>query len=115
MRIFKTIGYGLIIWNSLFIVVLILMTFRINFSLVLWPIVWLTTIALAWYFSLFLKLTKWREALSTGLIWVIIAFVLDFFLTVQFAGLQLFKQGDIWAEYALTILIPLIFVFTRKK
>lgn len=114
MTYLKKLGFGALIWAAIFIAICILIAVNIETPFVTYPIAWLVSIVLAWYFSKLLKVNSLVDGLITGILFVLAAFVLDYFVTTKYTGMALFQSWDIWVGYGLVFLVPAIYGFLKK-
>jgi len=103
----KAIGYGLLFWVIMYVVVSIFIVFNIYnnafMKLVSAIIAGIISFVLAGY----VKPTKAGVALSYGLTWVIIGLILDAAITRQ-SNNQIFLSKGLWLGYLLVLLAPLL-------
>lgn len=113
MNLKKAIGFGILIWVLMFVIVSIFIAFKIeNFVLVQ-----IITAIIAGIISLILagkaRPGKIGLALGYGLIWVVIGVILDAIVTKRFNG-AIFSSWSLWLGYALVLLAPTLKVKKEK-
>ena len=105
----KAISFGIAIWILIFVVVCILVGFKIYGSRVINIIVALIGGTLSFIFAGKLKIKNIGLALSYGIIWLIIGFLLDLIISARFNP-HIFSSRALWLGYALILLAPLLTV-----
>lgn len=115
MNYLKRAGLGAVIWGAIFVVISILVALKITSPWISYPVGWIITIVLGWYFSKITKVKDFVDGIVTGIIFVAVAFILDYFITTKFTGMELFKSWDIWVGYVLLFLLPIIYSFVKKS
>lgn len=116
MRYLKTIGFGAILWAAIFVIISILVALKATSPWLSYPLGWIVSIVLAWYFAKILQVKGISDGLITGLLFIFAAAILDYFITTKFTGMSLFKSWNIWVGYGLTILTPTIYgIYNKEK
>lgn len=103
----KAIGFGILLWVLMFVIVSIFIAFKI------YEFRWIRilTAVIAGITSFLLaglaKPTKIGWALLYGLIWVIICVILDVLVTMRFNP-AIFAARSLWLGYVLVLFVPLL-------
>jgi hypothetical protein len=96
----KTLGYGVLIWLIIFVVVWALMAGGWYNSQVMKGIVAIVAGILAYWFAMRLGSADWSKAIGLAAVWVVEAWILDWLITSRFnAGITGSKA--VWLGYAL--------------
>lgn len=103
----KAIGFGLLLWVIIFVVVSVFIAFDIYNSTLMHIITAIIAGAISLIFANYLKPKNVQLALSYSLSWVIIAVILDAIITMRFNS-QIFMMKSLWLGYALVLLTPLL-------
>ena len=107
----KAIGFGIVIWILMFVIVSIFIGFKIYGSVVMSIITALIAGVLSFLFAGKLKLKSAGSALCYGIVWLIIGYLLDLIITSRFNA-QILSSWSLWLGYVLILLAPLL---TIKK
>jgi len=102
----KAIGYGAIIWLIIFAFVSGLVGLGLYGSVWVQLGIALLVGILAYVFAQSTAVKGIPQALSYGIIWVIIGLLLDLVVTMRFEP-AIFSSWTLWIGYALTLLAPL--------
>lgn len=107
----KAIGFGLLLWIIMFVVVSAFVAF--NWYQFLWIQVVIAIIAgiIVWILADYVDIKNYSLALSYGLTWVIVGLILDALISYQFDN-SIFTSWTLWLGYLLVLLVPL---FRIKK
>ncbi len=103
----KAIGFGVLLWIIMFVVVSVLVGFDV------YKYLWVQVVAaiIAGVVSLvlagYVKPHKAGLALGYGLTWVIVGIILDLIITTRFDP-TVFSSWILWLGYALVLLAPLL-------
>jgi len=114
MTYLKRIGFGAIIWAAIFVAISILIALKATSPWISYPLGWIITIWLGWYFAKVSQVKGTGNGILTGVLFVIPALVLDYFVTTRYTGMGLFGAWNIWVGYALLILVPTFYGFKNK-
>ena len=107
----KAIGFGIVIWILMFVIVSIFIGFKIYGSVVMSIITALIAGVLSFLFAGKLNLKSVGLALGYGIVWLIIGYLLDLIITSRFNA-QILSFWSLWLGYVLILLAPLL---TIKK
>lgn len=116
MKPFKVIGYGALVWVVVFILVSAFIGFSADANSTAVSIITLAALLIAAVLlAKSLKLKSTREALLTGLIWVITIVVLDAIISARFTGWDIFYRWNVIIGYLIILLVPPLVVEKPKK
>lgn len=110
----KGMGFGVLLWIIMFVVVSIFIAFDAYEGQ--WISELLITIiggVVAYVLAGFLKLKTTQDAFQTGLIFVVTSLILDAVITLRFNG-QIFLTIWLWISYLLVLLAPAVRVRMAK-
>lgn len=105
----KTIGFGVIIWVLMFVIVSIFVAFNIYGNAVMKVIIAIIAGAVSYFLAMKLKPADIKMALTYGVLWVIAGVILDAVITMRFNA-QIFQSKGLWLGYLLVLLAPLLAV-----
>lgn len=107
--------WGLILW--LFGYVLGIILFKLVPPAKLgWVIMPFGIMFTLWVLAKKIKLARFKEYVIFGIIWAILAVVLDYFLLVRlFKPADGYYKLDVYLYYLLTLTLPILFAKWRKK
>lgn len=115
MKALKIIGFGALIWVVAFMVVSVFIAFKISTDTVSAKIITIAAVFIATaLIAKGLKPSSQIQAISFGIVWAIIGFILDAIITTRFTGWGIFYQPNILIGYLLIILTPLLAVKRGK-
>lgn len=103
----KAIGFGILIWVLMFVIVSIFIGFKIYDYTWMKVVTIIIGAAIVFFFAKKVKPNKVILALTYGLIWVVIGVILDALITMRFNE-EIFASRALWVGYILTLLIPLL-------
>jgi hypothetical protein len=103
----KAIGFGVLIWILMFVIVCVFIAFEIYDYTWMKAVTIVIGAAIVFFFAKKVKPSKIIAALGYGLIWVVISIILDALITTKFNE-NIFKSKTLWVVYILTLLIPLL-------
>jgi phosphatidylserine synthase len=105
----KGLGFGALVWAVMFIVVCILLAYKMPQNMLFTVIVTVITLVAVFFFAKNIAPKNYMEALEYGLIFAIIGIILDFLISRMFAP-NIFKEVYYWVSYLLVVLVPLLTV-----
>lgn len=116
MQFFKdTLGWGFLLWLIGYILSIILFML-VPTSVIGWIITPIATIITLWVLIKKIKSSSLQYYLIVGVIWTILAVVLDYFLIVKaFKPEDGYYKLDVYFYYALTFLLPLIIGLRKQR
>ena len=105
----KGLGFGIIVWAVMFIVVCILLAYKMPQNMLFTVIVTAITLVAVFFFAKNIAPKNYVEALEYGVVFVIVGIILDFLISRMFAP-NIFKEVSYWVSCLLVALIPLLTV-----
>lgn len=105
----KTIGFGVIIWVLMFVIVSIFVAFNIYGNAVMKVVIACLAGAISYFLAMKLKPADIKMALTYSVLWVIVGVILDAVITMRFNAL-IFSSKGLWLSYLLVLLAPLLTV-----
>lgn len=116
MSSFKTIVFGALVWVVAFVVVSAFIGFGADAESASVGITTLAAVLIATVLlAKKLKLRSTREALITGLIWLVTIVVLDAIISARFTGWEIFYRWNVIIGYLLVLVIPALVAEKPKK
>jgi len=116
MKPFKVIGYGALVWVVVFILISAFIGFGADAETMAISIITLAALLIASVLlAKSLKLKSTREALITGLIWLVTIVVLDAIISARFTGWEIFYRWNVIVGYLLVLVIPSLVTEKPKK
>ena len=101
----KAFAGGALLWVLMFVIISIFVGFGIyQYSLV----VWLGAIiagAISFIMAGWVEPDSYGQAFGYGLVWVIVALILDWIVTARFSP-DIFSESALWLGYLLVLLAP---------
>jgi len=115
MKSLKIIGFGILIWVVAFMVISVFIGFKVSTDSVAVKIITILSVFVATLLiAKNLKPSTQVKAITIGIIWGAVGFVLDVIITTRFTGMSVFSQWNILLGYLLIILTPLLAVKQEK-
>jgi hypothetical protein len=105
MKYIKIIGYGALIWVLMYAIMSAFVAFKVSNTLWVEIISIFISGTIAFILAGFVKPVSLANALIIGLVWVVIALALDFFISKYFAP-EIFKAWNLWLGYFMTFIAP---------
>jgi len=116
MKPFKVIGYGAVVWAAVFILISAFIGFGADAETTAISIITLAAILIASVLlAKSLKLKSKKEALITGLIWLVTLVVLDSVISARFTGWDIFYRWNVIIGYLLVLIVPALVTENSKK
>jgi len=109
----KGLGFGAIVWAIMFIVVCILLAYKMPQNMLFTAIVTLISLIAVFFFAKNIAPKNYMEALEYGLVFAVVGIILDFLISKRFAP-DIFYQASYWVSYLLVVLVPLLTVKKSK-
>jgi hypothetical protein len=103
----KAIGYGVLLWILIFVIVCIFIGFKIYDSVWMELLVAVIGGFISFVLAGYAKPASAGQALGYGISWVVIGVILDFIVTMRFNP-AIFSSWTLWVGYALGCLAPLL-------
>jgi hypothetical protein len=105
----KGIGYGVLVWVVMFIVVSILLAYKMQQGTMFDIIVTVITLIAAFLLAKNIAPKSAGLAFSYGLLFAIVGILLDLLISKRFAP-NIFNSIFYWVSYVLVVLVPLLAV-----
>jgi hypothetical protein len=105
----KAIGFGVLLWVLMFVIVSIFIGFKVQESL--WLEIGFAIISgvISFILAGYVKPKSYGLALAYGVSWFVIAVILDAIVTMRFNP-AIFTSWSLWLGYLLVLLAPLLTV-----
>ncbi|MFZ2072390.1 MAG: hypothetical protein WA101_00385 [Minisyncoccia bacterium] len=108
----KALGFGVLVWAVMFIVVCILLAYKMPENMAFTIIVTLVSLIVVYFAAKNIAPKSYMEAIKYGLVFAIVGIILDFLISKKFAP-DIFNSISYWVSYALIVLVPMLTV--KKK
>jgi len=105
----KALGFGILIWIIMFVVVSLFVAYKMAQGTVFTVIVTLVTLVAAYFCARNIAPKSAGQAIGYGLIFAIVGIILDFLISQRFAP-GMFSSVFYWISYVLIVLVPLLAV-----
>ncbi len=109
MKIKKAIGFGALVWAIMFIVVCILIAYKMPQNMLFTIITTVVTLVAVFFFAKNIAPKNFGEAILYGLVFAVVGIILDFIISQRFAP-DIFNSVFYWISYLLVILVPMLAV-----
>jgi hypothetical protein len=107
--------WGFILWLMGYVLGFVFFAF-VPIELLGWAILPIGIIITLWVLYQKITATEWREYFILGLVWVIVAIVLDYFFIVQLLQpADGYYKLDVYVYYALTLFLPVLVGMHKTK
>lgn len=110
MNLLKFLGFGVLIWDVVFITDAVLKTFAILPSLIMQTIFIIITIV-TFLLSENLNIHSEKKIFKYGIAWAGVMILLDIMVATCCLGWESFSQYNTWINYAIVVFVP---VFTAR-
>lgn len=110
----KAIGFGVLIWILMFVVVSIFIGFNIYDKAIVKILTAIIGGIIVFIIAGKVKLETKNIALSYGIMWVLTGIILDAIITMRFNS-KIFSDWSLWLGYVLVLLVPLLRVKKLKS
>ncbi|MCL5094051.1 MAG: hypothetical protein M1355_02890 [Patescibacteria group bacterium] len=107
MDVKKLVGYGAAIWAIMFVLISALVGFKLSDAAWVGYVTVVLSGVLAYVFAGMVDLKDLKSALTYGIGWVVVGLILDFVISARFAA-DIFSSWNLWAGYALVLLVPAV-------
>lgn len=105
----KALGFGILVWIIMFVVVSILVAYKMSQGTSFSVITTIVTLVAAYLLARNIAPKSSGQAIQYGLVFAIVGIILDFFISNKFAP-GMFNSIFYWISYLLIVLIPLLAV-----
>jgi len=105
----KGILFGLLVWAIMFIVVCVLLAYKMPQNMLFTIITTIITLVAVYFLVRNIAPKSYLEAIEYGLIFAVIGIILDFLISKRFAP-DIFVSVSYWVSYVLVVLVPLLTV-----
>ena len=105
----KGIGFGALVWAIMFIVVSILVGYKMPQTMMFSIIVMIISLIATYFLAKNIAPKNYMEAIEYGLIFAVVGIILDFLISQRFAP-NIFSTVSYWVSYVLIVLVPLLTV-----
>ncbi|MFH1112146.1 MAG: hypothetical protein V1712_03730 [Patescibacteria group bacterium] len=108
----KAIGFGLLLWIIMFVVISVFVGFDIYKYIWIQIVTALIAGIISYILTGKIKPSIFSLALSYGLVWVAIGLILDLVVTTRFNA-AIFSSWTLWLGYILILVVPVLKVKKR--
>lgn len=105
----KGIGFGALVWAVMFVVVSILLAYKMPENMTFTVIVTLASLVTVYFCAKNLAPKSSMEAIKYGLVFAVVGIILDLLISRMFAP-NIFSTVSYWISYVLVVLVPLLTV-----
>ena len=103
----KGIGFGVLIWAVMFIVISILVGYKMPQDRLFTFIVAFVSMIAVYFCTKSISPKSYIEAIIYGLIFVIVGLILDYFISIRFAP-YIFSSISYWLSYLLIVVVSML-------
>ncbi len=103
----KAIGFGVALWILMFVIVSVLLAFKLYISDEPSIIVAILAGIVAYFLAGYAKPSNRLQGFKFGLTWVAVGLILDWLITTKFAP-EIFQDWTLWFGYALVLAAPVL-------
>ena len=104
----KGIGFGVLLWIIVFVIICIFVAYKIPTESSLAQIIFILLSAIVVFILTgFVKPVNTLEAVKYGLVWVVAGIILDLLISQRFAP-GMFSSVYYWIRYALVVVVPIL-------
>ena len=114
MNLLKFLGFGVLIWDVVFITDAVLNTFEILPSLIM-QTVFIVIIIITFLLSENLNIYSEKKIFKYGISWALVMILLDAMVAVCCLGWDSFYQYNTWINYAIVVFMPVFTVRISKN
>ena len=114
MNLIKFLGFGVLIWDVVFITNAVLRTFEILPSLIIQTI-FIVIAIITFLLSENLGINSEKKILKYGISWAIMMIFLDVVVAACCLGWESFFQYSTWITYAIVVFMPIFTVRVNKN
>jgi len=105
----KALGFGALVWAVMFIVVCILIAYKMPQNMLFTVITTVISLVTVYFCAKNIAPKSSMEAIKYGFVFAVVGIVLDFLISRMFAP-NIFNSLSYWISYLLVILVPLLTV-----
>ena len=105
----KALGFGVLIWVVMFILISIFIAYNMTVGLLVNAVVTIVTLVVAYFLARNIAPSGSGIALKYGLVFAVVGIVLDYLISQKFAP-GMFASVWYWVYYVLLLLVPLLAV-----
>ncbi|MEI6581250.1 MAG: hypothetical protein WCO07_03730 [bacterium] len=105
----KALGFGALVWAVMFIVVCILLAYKMPENMLFNVIVTVISLVAVYFCAKNIAPQSYMEAIKYGLVFAVVGIILDFLISRMFAP-NIFSSVSYWVSYLLIVLVPLLVV-----
>ena len=109
MNLIKFLGFGVLIWDVVFITDSVLKTFEILPSLIMQTIFIIVAI-ITFLLSENLEIYSEKKIFKYGIAWAAVMIFLDAMVATCCLGWEAFSQYNVWINYAIVVFMPILAV-----
>jgi len=114
MNLLKLLGFGVLIWDVVFITDAVLNTFEILPSLIMQTI-FIVIAMITFLLSENLDIASEKKIFKYGISWALVMILLDAMVSVCCLGWDSFYQYNTWINYAIVVFMPIFTVRINKN
>jgi len=114
MNLLKFLGFGVLIWDVIFITDAVLKTFEILPSLIMQTI-FIVIAIITFLLSENLNIHSEKTIFKYGVAWAIVIIALDTMVATCCLGWNSFSQYNAWINYAIVVFMPIFTVRINKN
>ena len=112
-RIGALLGWGVVIYAVMFLLWSAFVTYGFVEGMAPRILGLVILVALAITAGRSLKANSWHDIIPYSICWGLIMAVFDVFMSVPFAGWQIFSDWNVWLGYGVVALAPLLVLYPR--
>ena len=105
----KGIMFGALVWAVMFIVVCILLAYKMPQNMIFSVIVTAISLLAVYFLAKNIAPKSFGQAIKYGLIFAIVGIILDFLISSKFAP-NIFDSMSYWISYLLIVFVPMLAV-----
>ncbi len=114
MNLLKFLGFGVLIWDVVFVTDAVLKTFEILPSLITQTIFIIIAIV-TFLLSENLNIHSEKKIFKYGVAWAAVMIILDIMVSTCCLGWESFSQYNAWINYAIVVFMPVFTVRINKN
>jgi len=114
MNLLKLLGFGVLIWDVVFITDAVLNSFSILPNLIMQTTFIVITI-ITFLLTENLNILSVKKIIKYGLVWALVMILLDVIVASCCLGWDSFYHYDTWINYSIVVLMPIFTVKLKKQ